>query len=191
MGMKAWFVVLAHSAPADVLRRPRIDIAATDALVDDLFGRRRFRRPGDLFTDADPRDGHIAAGVFHDVAIVAYEGFVTEPTKIPPGLIAAARGGTVDQFALHSVSALGIYGHWDGGNLVRAIAGADGEVQEDVGEPLTFERAEHGEDQVDPDFLDLEYIVEEALASRLGFRFEGAVVPNGPEPREIPLRVYR
>lgn len=33
--------------------------------------------------------------------------------------------------------------------------------------------------------------VENALAHRLGFRYEGAVVAGGLDPTEVPLRLYR
>lgn len=81
---------------------------------------------------------------------------------------------------------LGVYGYLRGGRVERAFGGSgDSGVSANVGEPMPFEGP------FDEDTGGFGEFVENALAHRLGFRYEGAVVAGGLDPTEVPLRLYR
>ncbi|WLP90682.1 hypothetical protein [Gordonia sp. NB41Y] len=195
MGMKCWFLVYTDADTPEVLRRPpSIDIAATDTLVRGLFGPCRFLSDSNLLQSADPRDGQVAAACFDGVTVLATESVGVGPLDLDLRFHSAAQGRTMYLFGLHSVSGWGSFGWWDpDGHLVRGFGGSDdGGLSENLGPALPFEAAVDSYERYDGgSWPSPPALVEEALADRLGFRFEGIPVPDGPEPSSIPLRTYR
>lgn len=208
MGFKDWFICYAdRDVPSLLATLPELDRAATDALVGRLFPGQMVTpvEDGVLAEDANPPDDMVYAAVWPGAAIVCTVGVALDrPSKLDPRFLAEGRGRTVYVHAMHSVVdwfALGVWG--PDGELRRAlsVSGGDGELIEDVGEPLAFERpfwagefpaTEDDEDYPFP-FHPLE-LAEAALDDLFGFVFEGhSGMSDGPalDPFEVPLAGYR
>ncbi|MGW0039912.1 DUF6928 family protein [Gordonia sp. NPDC003376] len=194
MGMKCWFLVYTDGDAREVLRRPpTIDIAATDTLVRGLYGPLRFVADGDLLQSADPRAGKVAAACFDGATIMAAEQLAVGPLDLDLRFHSAAQGRAIYLFGLHSVSEWGSFGWWDAdGHLIRAFSGSgDTGFGENLGPALPFEAGVESHERYDGEsWPSPTELVEEALADRIGFRFEGVRVPGGPRPSEIPMRIY-
>lgn len=187
MGAKCNFIVLSVGEPKQWFDHlPSLDSEATDHIARRFAGDVVFDGATDLGRGTAPFDDMIAAGVFGPLAIVDAKALAKESTALPPAVVTTEPYTSVDHFVLQSTVGLGCYGRWSDGRLLRAFAAADSDVYEDIGERMPFETGTDYEE--DHGF---EWMVNEAMALRLGFLFEGRWIDGAIRPSDVPLRRYR
>jgi hypothetical protein len=207
MGAKDWMVFYAEQDVPSVLRGPpALDRAATELLVDRLFPGREVTALEDVsLLDGDPPDGHVHAAVWPGASVVCTgEVGVDRPSTVDPRFIEAGAGRRIYLHAMHSVVDWFAFAVWEpDGNLRRALSlSPDGGIEENVGEPLPFERpfwagdrpADDPDDEDDEDpypfpFHPLE-LAEEALGTLFGFVYEGPASVDTIDPEDITLAAF-
>ncbi len=197
MGAKAWFAVYSNGDPKQVLTNaPVLDVAATRAFLARMFPDQSVEDLGEttLF-DLDPRKREIRAGVYGDLAILAHEGFAKDkPSVIPRAMLAGAAFETTYVHATHSMLDWCAFSQWKNGELVRSLSLApDNGIIENIGQPMPFEApfwngeyAMDDEDEYPLPFHPLD-LSEAALATNVGFGFEGDPNTWVCDPAEIPI----
>jgi hypothetical protein len=122
------------------------------------------------------------------------------PSELPEHLLKIANGRRIIMHGMHSVVDWLCFAVWEDGRLVRSLSlSPDGGIQENIGEPLEFERAFWaGEHPVEPvpgwpdqrpyplPFHPLE-LGEEALRALFGFVLEGYPDPDDIDPDTVHL----
>ncbi|HWU21153.1 MAG TPA: hypothetical protein VN088_06495 [Nocardioides sp.] len=204
MGAKDCFILYADGdVPALLASRPALDRPATEELVRRLFPDRLVTAidDGTIGDDANPEDGTVYAAVWPGATIVCTSAVALDrPSQVDPRFLAEGRGRTVYVHAMHSVVDWFALGVWTpDGRLRRAlsVSGGDGEVLEDLGEPLPFEEpfwaggypaTEDEDDDYPFPFHPLE-LAEAALDQLFGFVFEGysGMGPETVDPLDLTL----
>lgn len=187
MGASCSFIVLSVGDPKQWFDDlPPLDAEATDRLAGRFAGDLVFDGATDLGRGTAPFEDMVAAGVFGPLAIVVARELATESTALPLAVVSTEPYTCVDHFVLQSTVGLGCYGHWSEGRLVRAFAAADSDIYDDIGERMPFEiGVNYDEDH------SFGWMVNEAMALRLGFLFEGRWIEDAIRPGDVPLRRYR
>ena len=206
MGAKDWMIVFAEDEVRPILQAaPALHREATFDLVQRLHPGRVLTPLDDRsLEDSNPPDGVVHAGCFPGVTIVCTgEVALDEPSGLHPRFLAEARGRTTYLHAVHSVVDWCALAVWSGdGTLRRALSlSPDSGIMEDVGARLPFEepywagdrRVDEDEDEDEPypfPFHPLE-LASDALRHFLGFEYEGAHLPDDPDPGQVTLAAYR
>ena len=186
-----------REAAESVLRRLHPDWSVSDAGVSPLVS--------DLCDAVYPPEDTAYVSSFPDLEIVCDQRFMLDyPSRLPQRLLEAANGRAVILHAMHSVVDWLAFAIWIDGELVRSLSiSPDGGIQENIGEPLSFEApfwgGEHpvertpGWPNQDPYpllFHPLE-LGEEALRSLFGFVLEGFPDPEDVDASEFPAHGFR
>lgn len=203
MGAKAWFVAYFEDDPKAALAKgPKLDMAASRALAERLFpdailAQMENGRLGELCPEAN----EILVGSYGALRIVAHKELVKErPSTIDDRWVDPAFGRFAYVHLIHSVVDWFAFGLWRDGRLIRSLSVApDGDVSEDIGDPLGFEApfwdgkhpvtAEVDDQPYPLPFHPLE-MAEESMLQRFGFQFERIKKDWICDPYEIPIAAY-
>lgn len=204
MGAKAWFAVYSNGDPKQVLANaPVLDAVATRTFLARMFPDQTVEDLGETtLLDLDPRKREIRAGVYGDLVILAHEGFAKDkPSEIPRAMLAAGAFQNTYVHATHSVVDWCAISMWKNGELGRSLSLApDNGIIENIGVPLPFETPFwDGEFAMDDDDDDDEYplpfhpldLSEAALATTVGFGFDGDPSTWVCDPAEIPILSFK
>jgi hypothetical protein len=213
MGAKTAILAYASGSVADVLRNRPTEAGRTEAEA----VLRRLHPAWPVSADAvSPLVGNLAEAVYppEDTAYVSsFPGLevlcdqrlvLDHPSRLPQRLLEAANGRAVVLHAMHSVVDWLAFAIWIDGVLVRSLSvSPDGGIQENIGEPLSFEApfwaGDHPVEPI-PDLPDqtpyplpfhpLE-LGEEALRALFGFVLEGLRDPEDADAFDIPAHGFR
>ena len=186
MGAKAWFIAYYDDDPKLVLANsPELDRGASRQLAGRLFPDVTLNDTGDGHLHfLNPPKNQMFVGCYGGLRIVAhYELAIDRPSKVDRRWFDPTLGRTAYVHATHSVVDWFAFGLWRDGRLIRSLSvSPDGGVQEQIGDPLTFETPYwdgqfpvDDEDDREPYFLPFHPLdlSEASMLQHLGFQFEG------------------
>jgi hypothetical protein len=200
MGAKAWFIAYFDDDPKAVLANgPELDRDASRQLVQRLFPDITLSDTVDGHLDfLNPPKNQVFVGCYGELRIVAHdERAIDYPSKVDRRWLDPTLGRTAYVHVTHSGADWFAFSLWRKGKLVRSLSvSPDGGVQEQIGNPLSFEAPYWGGQfsvEVDDDrepyplafhLLDLS---EASMLQHLGFQFEGNSNDWVCDPAEVPV----
>lgn len=213
MGAKTGILAYATGSVVDVLRNRPVEAgrAEAEAVLRRLHpgwsvsAESVSRLVGNLREAVYPPEGVAYVSSFPGLEIVCDQRLMLDyPSRLPERFLEAAQGRAVVLHAMHSTVDWLAFAIWIDGELVRSLSiSPDGGIQENIGEPLSFEAPFWGgEHPVEPipgwpnqdpyplPFHPLE-LGEEALRSLFGFVLEGRPEPEDVDASDIPAHGFR
>lgn len=213
MGAKTGILAYASGSAVDVLRSRAAEAGRDEAeavlrrLHPDWSISAEAVSPlvGNLWEAVYPPEDTAYVSSFPGLEIVCDQRFMLDcPSQLPQRLLEAANGRAVVLHAMYSVVDWLAFAIWIDGVLVRSLSiSPDGGIQENIGEPLSFEAPYWaGEHPVEPipgwpdqgpyplPFHPLE-LGEEALRALFGFVLEGRPDPEDVDAFDIPAHGFR
>jgi len=197
VGAKDWMIVYADGDVRSVLlKAPEPDRDATRALVARLYPDHEIAPldDGNLYENANPRDGEVYAGVFDGLAIVCMGDVALDaPSRVAPGFLAEGLGRTTYVHAMHRVVDWCAFAVWaPDGSPRRAVSlSPDSGIVENNGEPYAFEAPFWSGERPFGDGYSLPFhpleLAEDALRAFFGFNYEGVYLDDDPDLEDVVL----
>lgn len=197
MGAKAWFIAYFDDDPTKALANPELNRDAALDLAKHLLPERTLEAKGDgPLSFLNPPENEAWVGCYAGLQVIAHDDLAGDyPSKLDPHWLDPSLGRNAYLHATHSVVDWLAFGLWRDGKLVRSLSvSPDNGIQEQIGDPLPFERPYwNGDHPVDGGgaayplpFHPLE-LSEASMLYHLGFQFEGHPNDWVSDPDEIPL----
>lgn len=211
MGAKAWFIAYYDEDPRATLANwPAVDADLSLLLARDLFPGIELEEIDDGNLDSlNPEENELFVGCYPGLKIAAHPDLgIDNPSMVRKRWLNPDYGRNAYLHATHSVVDWFAYALWKGGKLERSLSiSFDNGIQEQIGEPLAFERpfweGKHPAFEGDEDMEEVEEgeayplafnpldLSEASLLHHLGFQFEGRPADWVCDPSEIAIKRYK
>jgi hypothetical protein len=200
MGFDVSLIVYCDEVPLHLASPDQPSLDGCRRLLSALYPRTRFGEIGTVALDrgAFPDEDHFNVAAFDNGALIATRrAMLFNPSKLESRYLKLARWRTVYLLAQRSFYDMFAYGHWEQGQLRRAISvNPVGKVWESIGSPEHFELPFWNGEYEPPEpgyplpFHPLD-MADAALRSVLGAYFESAPGLGLVDPSTVALVAFR